>query len=335
MLRSQPQRKHRKLSEEQQDVHSKPEKSLTLPKEFFSGKTPVEYHSQNQLIQTELTNAAISLFNLHNSNLSFPFILDIGCGSGLSYNIIRQSITGSILLGFDVSRDMLEIAKNYLIENDHFSELYQGDLSIKFPLKDQMLDGILSISAIQWISEKSSIELFLKECYRVMKDESCAVFQFYPNNPEHADLFVNTAKEIGFSQCNLILDIPHRTPQKKWFLFILKSTQDRDKNCTLPNCFLSYPYNASCVLCLQKKYGIELVVSEKLNSSKNCPLSLWLLRSHITKAIELVKGFKKLKFPSQSESLVQVTSLQEVCCNCNSFDDFYLKKDLILKTFHQ
>lgn len=53
-----------------------------------------------------MTERAIELLNANSSDC--PFVLDIGCGSGLSGQILTEK--GFLWMGMDISRDMLDVA---------------------------------------------------------------------------------------------------------------------------------------------------------------------------------------------------------------------------------
>lgn len=59
-------------------------------------------------VQREITLRAIELLLLPSDRPS-SFILDIGCGSGLSGQVLEDQ--GHVWVGCDVSRDMLQVAR--------------------------------------------------------------------------------------------------------------------------------------------------------------------------------------------------------------------------------
>lgn len=69
-------------------------------------------------VQREITLRAIELLLLPPDQTSF--ILDIGCGSGLSGQVLEEE--GHVWVGCDISRDMLQVAReridDSLEEND-------------------------------------------------------------------------------------------------------------------------------------------------------------------------------------------------------------------------
>lgn len=78
-------------------------------------------------VQREITLRAIELLLLPPDQTSF--ILDIGCGSGLSGQVLEEQ--GHVWVGCDVSRDMLQVAKERM--EDSMMESKQQD--------DKMKDG--------------------------------------------------------------------------------------------------------------------------------------------------------------------------------------------------
>ena len=64
-------------------------------------------------IQTSLTERALELLALPSEDC---FVLDVGCGSGLSGECLTEN--GHHWIGCDISKDMLEIAKEQDVEGD-------------------------------------------------------------------------------------------------------------------------------------------------------------------------------------------------------------------------
>ena len=100
---------------------------------FYNEKEARKYHSSSRMVnvQREITLRAIELLLLPTSSSSTTttttsdqqqqqlllqqtntrscFILDVGCGSGLSGQVLEEQ--GHVWVGCDVSRDMLQVAK--------------------------------------------------------------------------------------------------------------------------------------------------------------------------------------------------------------------------------
>ena len=75
---------------------------------FYNDKEARKYNSSSRMIsvQREITERAIELLRLPNDKPCF--ILDVGCGSGLSGKVLEEQ--GHAWVGCDVSRDMLNVA---------------------------------------------------------------------------------------------------------------------------------------------------------------------------------------------------------------------------------
>lgn len=75
---------------------------------FYNEKEARKYNSSSRMVnvQREITQRAIELLLLPPDQASF--ILDIGCGSGLSGQVLEEE--GHVWVGCDVSRDMLQVA---------------------------------------------------------------------------------------------------------------------------------------------------------------------------------------------------------------------------------
>ncbi len=75
---------------------------------FYNEKEARKYDSSSRMIgvQREITERAIELLRLPEDKPSF--ILDVGCGSGLSGKVLEEQ--GHVWVGCDVSRDMLNVA---------------------------------------------------------------------------------------------------------------------------------------------------------------------------------------------------------------------------------
>jgi predicted TPR repeat methyltransferase len=77
---------------------------------FYNEKEARKYHSSSRMVnvQREITVRAIELLLLPDDRPS-SFILDLGCGSGLSGQVLEEQ--GHVWVGCDVSRDMLQVAR--------------------------------------------------------------------------------------------------------------------------------------------------------------------------------------------------------------------------------
>ena len=83
--------------------------------QFYNRDEASKYATNSRMreIQTSLTERALELLALPSEDC---FVLDVGCGSGLSGECLTEH--GHHWIGCDISRDMLEIAKEQDVEGD-------------------------------------------------------------------------------------------------------------------------------------------------------------------------------------------------------------------------
>lgn len=150
------------------------------------------------------------------------FILDIGCGSGLSGESLEEA--GHSWIGIDISKAMLDIA----VERGVEGSLILGDMGQGMPFKPGTFDGAISISALQWLcnADKTThhpqkrLYTFFCTLFSCLTRTARAVFQFYPENPEQIELVTTQAMKAGFYG-GLVVDYPNSTKAKKYFLVLM------------------------------------------------------------------------------------------------------------------
>lgn len=190
------------------------------PELFYDAKESKKYTSSSRIIQiqTEIANRAIELLALPEGQASF--ILDVGCGSGLSGRALEEA--GHAWIGCDVSSDMLDIANEH--ETDT-GDVMQHDMGLGLPFRQAVFDGAISISALQWLCysdasnqvAKKRLSRFFSSLYNCLKRTSRAVLQFYPQNPDQAVLIASCASGVGFTG-GLVVDYPNSSKAKKYYL---------------------------------------------------------------------------------------------------------------------
>ncbi|KAM3074387.1 18S rRNA (guanine1575-N7)-methyltransferase [Clarireedia jacksonii] len=177
----------------------------TLPPDLHYNDTEARKYttsSRIQTIQASMTNRALELLDLPSPS----FILDIGCGSGLSGEILSSvpSEEGGphIWVGMDISASMLDIALQRDVEGD----LLLADIGQGVPFRAGTFDAAISISAIQWLCNAESSEVssagrlsrFFNGLYASLKRGGRAVCQFYPKNEEQRTMISGAAIKAGF-----------------------------------------------------------------------------------------------------------------------------------------
>lgn len=121
------------------------------PECFYNDQEARKYTNCSRIIkvQSEMTFRCLDLLGIPDLNEEpeelTRFILDIGCGSGLSTEIIEEQ--GHIAFGLDISPSMLEVCK----ERQTDAELLYSDMGHGFNFKPGFFDAAISVSALQWL----------------------------------------------------------------------------------------------------------------------------------------------------------------------------------------
>ncbi|ANZ74800.1 18S rRNA (guanine(1575)-N(7))-methyltransferase [Komagataella phaffii CBS 7435] len=205
---------------------SRPEQ--LAPAEVFYNETESRKYTNNtriQHIQAKMTLRALELLNLPKDTANF--ILDIGCGSGLSGEILTEE--GDMWIGMDISPDMLATALDREVEGD----LLLADIGNGIPFRAGTFDAVISISAIQWLCNadtsnadpKRRLLRFFNTLYASLKRGGKVAAQFYPMNDNQLDQIQSAAKVAGF-QGGVVIDDPESKKNKKYYLVLSAGTPD-------------------------------------------------------------------------------------------------------------
>lgn len=167
---------------------------------FYNEREARKYDSSSRMIsvQREITVRAMELLKLPeftSTNHRPAYVLDIGCGSGLSGQVLEEY--GHVWIGCDISRDMLTVAKERIqrqseevaakqqrkqkkvssnMEDDNdenddsddddddddveasTGDLLHHDMGTGLPFRPATFDACISISALQWLCYSNSKE---------------------------------------------------------------------------------------------------------------------------------------------------------------------------------
>jgi 18S rRNA (guanine1575-N7)-methyltransferase len=124
----------------------------TKPPDLFYDEVEArKYDSSSRMIniQREISERAIEMLGLPAGRPSY--ILDVGCGSGLSGQALEEA--GHYWIGCDISRSMLDVANQR--ENEK-GDLVHSDMGQGLPFRPGTFDGVISISALQWLCYSDS-----------------------------------------------------------------------------------------------------------------------------------------------------------------------------------
>lgn len=195
------------------------------PPELYYNDIQATKYSQNSHIveiQTRMAERAIELLALPDDNAS-RLLLDIGCGCGLSGEVITQMRHNWI--GVDISEAMLKIAKD---DRQVDGDVILMDIGDGVPFRPGTFDGAISISAIQWLCHANTREQspqkrllqFFQSLYACLGRGTRAVFQFYPETVGQTELITTQATKAGFTG-GLVIDFPNSAKAKKVYLVLM------------------------------------------------------------------------------------------------------------------
>ncbi len=195
------------------------------PDIYYNENESTKYHKSSRIIkiQSEITERALELLEIDED---YPFILDVGCGSGLSGQIMTAK--GISWVGMDLSNAMLNIAASSV----SCSGYILADIGVKFPFREDTFDYAISISAVQWLFHSfesghnpiQRIRTFFKSIYRCVKQK--IALQFYCSKKEIEILKVE-ANKAGFFG-GLVCD-GEGTKNAKNYLILCKNKPVREK----------------------------------------------------------------------------------------------------------
>ncbi|CAK9441750.1 uncharacterized protein LODBEIA_P56180 [Lodderomyces beijingensis] len=209
---------------------SRPEE-LAPPEVFYNETESLKYTSSTRVqhIQAKMTLRALELLNLDPEEPHF--LLDLGCGSGLSGEILTEE--GFHWIGMDISPSMLATALDRDVEGD----LFLSDLGNGVPFRAGTFDAAISISAIQWlcnadsanVDPKKRLLLFFNTLYASLRRGGKFVAQFYPKNDAQTESIMAAAKLAGFGG-GLVIDDPESKSKKKYYLVLTAGITERNIN---------------------------------------------------------------------------------------------------------
>ncbi|KAK4132780.1 S-adenosyl-L-methionine-dependent methyltransferase [Trichocladium antarcticum] len=183
--------------------------------------------SRIQNIQASMTQRALELLDLKSPSL----ILDIGCGSGLSGEMLsavsEEEGGPHVWVGMDVSASMLDVALQRDVEGD----LMLADIGQGVPFRAGAFDAAISISAIQWLcnaensdtSPSGRLSRFFNGLYMSLKRGGMAVCQFYPKNDVQKQMITSAAVKAGFG-AGLLEDDPNTKNVKLYLVLTVGSS---------------------------------------------------------------------------------------------------------------
>lgn len=176
-----------------------------------------------------MTRRALELLDLQAPS----FILDVGCGSGLSGEILsgldEDEGGPHTWVGMDISASMLDVALQRDVEGD----LLLADIGQGVPFRAGSFDAAISISAIQWLCNAESsdtspagrLSRFFNGLYASLRRGGRAVCQFYPKNDTQRAMITQAAVKAGFG-AGLLEDDPDTKNVKVYLVLTVGGAAD-------------------------------------------------------------------------------------------------------------
>lgn len=197
----------------------RPEESYEDVRNYFKGRNLERYaNSKNMMrIQQKITIRALELMEIPRKN---SLILDAGCGPGFAGMLLKE-------MGYNIIS--LDLIPQFLLFYN-LSELnpISADMSLP-PFKENCFDGIISISALQWIYKKINNTIMYKNLvnlaknfYTILNLGSKAVIQFYPKNNIIMKQIGHIIRKNTLFEGNFIIDSPDNPKKRKIFLILKK-----------------------------------------------------------------------------------------------------------------
>ncbi|QLG70775.1 hypothetical protein HG535_0A07170 [Zygotorulaspora mrakii] len=207
---------------------SRPEE-LAPPEIFYNDAESQKYTSSTRVqhIQAKMTLRALELLNIPPGS----FVLDVGCGSGLSGEILTEEY-GHVWCGMDISPSMLAVGLTRELEGD----LMLQDMGQGVPFRAGTFDAAISISAIQWLCNADTsyndpqqrLMRFFNSLFASLKKGGKFVAQFYPKNDDQIQQIQHAAKVSGFSG-GVVIDDPESKKNKKFYLVLSAGSPSGDE----------------------------------------------------------------------------------------------------------
>ncbi|MBT4626346.1 MAG: class I SAM-dependent methyltransferase [Rhodospirillales bacterium] len=109
---------------------------------------------------------------IENQKSSYPVILDVGCGWGRSFKILKERFSPQRMIGVDVNPNMLAITARQVSKQGIDVDLIQGT-SCCLAVADQSVDIIFCHQTFHHLVNQ---ELAIREFYRVLKPGGLLLF---------------------------------------------------------------------------------------------------------------------------------------------------------------
>lgn len=211
-----------------------------LPKfpDSYIGENSQEYDSSQWMERNQKKTTLLCLQYLADPKLNhgeFPvksenktyLILDLGCGTGFSSEILAEN--GFRVIGIDILRDMLYKAHNKRKSISLYNNIFLILADIKhLPLRKNIIDHIISVSAYNFILDNylnvenklRILNTTAKSLYQLLKENGRIIIEFYPKNEKELEWFNSSFRANSFE--GFIVKSKSKQKSGQYFLLLQK-----------------------------------------------------------------------------------------------------------------
>ena len=211
-----------------------------LPKfpDSYIGENSQEYDSSQWMERNQKKTTLLCLQYLADPKLNhgeFPvksenktyLILDLGCGTGFSSEILAEN--GFRVIGIDILRDMLYKAHNKRKSISLYNNIFLILADIKhLPLRNNIIDHIISVSAYNFILDNylnvenklRILNTTAKSLYQLLKENGRIIIEFYPKNEKELEWFNSSFRANSFE--GFIVKSKSKQKSGQYFLLLQK-----------------------------------------------------------------------------------------------------------------
>ncbi len=193
--------------------NDRPEEYLASPQLYYTDDTVDRYARSGGMrrAQEKIAYRVLELLDIEPG----ASLLDLGSGPGFTANIYRNE-------GYDVT--CLDVMDNMVCKaKENGFDAYTGDMRDAGEIfSGRKFDAVVSVSALQWLTDKCEIEKAARGIYSVLDTGSSAVIQFYPKSEQKLDEAANAFVKSGFSG-EIITDCPDVPKNRTVYLVMKKS----------------------------------------------------------------------------------------------------------------
>jgi len=191
--------------------NNRPEEDLGNPLLYYTDEEVEKYSRSGGMrrAQEKIAYRVLELLELE----SGKSLLDIGSGPGYTAEVYCSE--GYNVTCMDLIPKMISKAK------EKGFEAYVGDMrDVGKLFEGRKFDGVVSVSALQWIKGKQEIQRIAQGIYSVLNKNGLLVIQFYPKSEQELKETARIFTQNGFHG-QIIIDWPN-IPKNRTSYLVMK-----------------------------------------------------------------------------------------------------------------